>query len=201
MIGYDPLLFVSYRYLNEQGIPVVGDGLDGPEWGQQPNTNMFNWANSLNPPLFPAYTGFGNFIKSLGAKSMALLAIASPSATAAMKADEVSLKKAGIDVGYTNYNIQFGTVDFTSEALAMKSAGVDGFASAVQPDSAIGLAASVKQQGIVTKAPLVGTGYAQKTLEDAEANQAGQNGWFVAQTVPFEKKTKATKAMQAGLKK
>ena len=56
MIGYDPLLFISYRYLNQQGIPVVGDGLDGPEWGQQPNTNMFNWANSLNPPLFPAYT-------------------------------------------------------------------------------------------------------------------------------------------------
>ena len=60
VIGYDPLLFVSYRYLNQQGIPVVGDGLDGPEWGQQPNTNMFNWANSLNPPLFPAYTGSGS---------------------------------------------------------------------------------------------------------------------------------------------
>ncbi len=45
-----------------------------------------------------------------------------------MKADEISLKKAGIDVGYTNYNVPFGTVDFTSEALAMKSAGVDGFA-------------------------------------------------------------------------
>ena len=108
---------------------MVGDGLDGPEWGQQPNTNMFNWANSLNPPLFPAYTGFGKFVKTLGAKSMALLSVVSPSATAAMKADEISLQKAGIDVGYTNYNIQFGTVDFSSEALAMKSAGVDGFAA------------------------------------------------------------------------
>jgi len=201
VIGYDPLLFASYRYLTQQGIPVVGDGLDGPEWGQQPNTNMFNWANSLNPPHFPAYTGFGTFIKSLGAKNMALLSVVSPSATAAMKADEVSLKKAGIKFDYTNYNLQFGTVDFTTEALAMKSAGSDGFASAVEPDSAIGLASSVKQQGIVTKAPMVGTGYAQKTIDDAQANQAGQNGWFAAQTVPFELKTAATKGMQAGLKK
>src|SRR5260221_5244930 len=30
-IGYNALLFLSYRYLQEQGIPVVGDGLDGPE--------------------------------------------------------------------------------------------------------------------------------------------------------------------------
>jgi branched-chain amino acid transport system substrate-binding protein len=201
VIGYDPLLFISYRYLNQQGIPVVGDGLDGPEWGQQPNTNMFNWANSLNPPLFPAYTAFGKFMKSLGAKSMGLLAAVSPSATAAMKADEISLKKAGVAVGYTNYNIAFGTVDFTNEALAMKSAGVDGFGGALEPDSAIGLAASVKQQGIVTKAPMVGTGYAQSTIDNAQANQAGQDGWFAAQTVPFELKTPATKAMQAGLKK
>lgn len=201
VIGYDPLLFLSYRYLNQQGIPVVGDGLDGPEWGQQPNTNMFNWANSLNPPLFPAYDGFGKFMKSLGATSMGLLSVTSPSAAAAMKADEISLKKAGVGVGYTNYNIAFGTVDFTSEALAMKSAGVDGFAGALEPDSAIGLATGVKQQGIVTKAPMVGTGYAQKTLDDAQANQAGQDGWFAAQTVPFELKTPATKAMQAGLKK
>jgi ABC-type branched-subunit amino acid transport system substrate-binding protein len=83
----------------------------------------------------------------------------------------------------------------------MKSAGIDGFGGALQPDSAIGLATSVKQQGIATKAPMVGTGYAQKTLDDAQANQAGQDGWFAAQTVPFELKTKATKAMQAGLKK
>lgn len=201
VIGYDALLFASYRYLQGAGIPVVGDGLDGPEWAQQPNTNMFNWANSLNPPRFPAYTGFGKFIKSLGAKNMGLLSVASPSAVAAMKADIISLEKAGVDVGYQNFNLAFGTVNFTGEALAMKQAGIDGFANASQPDSAIGLATAVKQAGIQTAAPMVGTGYAQKTLEDPTANQAGQEGWFAAQTVPFELRTPATKRMQAALKK
>jgi branched-chain amino acid transport system substrate-binding protein len=200
-IGYDPLLFIAYRNLQSAGVPVVGDGLDGPEWGQQPNTNMFNWANSLNPPKFPAYTGFGKFVKSLGATKMGLLSAASPSASAAMKADVISLKKAGVDAPYTNYNIPFGTVNFTGEALAMKSAGVDGFGDALEPDGAIGLATSAKQQGLSVKAPMVGTGYAQKTLDDAQANAAGQGGWFAAQTVPFELGKSGTKAMEAALKK
>ena len=33
--------FGGYRYLQQHGIPVVGNAQDGPEWGQQPNTNMF----------------------------------------------------------------------------------------------------------------------------------------------------------------
>src|ERR1019366_8745490 len=34
--------FGSSRYLNQLGVPVVGASVDGPEWGEQPNTNMFS---------------------------------------------------------------------------------------------------------------------------------------------------------------
>jgi branched-chain amino acid transport system substrate-binding protein len=34
--------FGSSRYLNQLGVPVTGVSVDGPEWGEQPNTNMFS---------------------------------------------------------------------------------------------------------------------------------------------------------------
>jgi Periplasmic binding protein len=46
VIGYSSFLFRSAKYLNGQGVPVVGSAFDGPEWGQQPYSNTF----SYNPP-------------------------------------------------------------------------------------------------------------------------------------------------------
>ena len=61
-------------YLNQQGVPVFGDGFDGPEWGQQPNTNMF----TFGPPSFTpfdgtyyTYDGEAKYMKSLGIKKLA----------------------------------------------------------------------------------------------------------------------------------
>jgi branched-chain amino acid transport system substrate-binding protein len=42
IIQIDSGAFGSARYLNQLGVPVVGVSVDGPEWGQQPNTNMFS---------------------------------------------------------------------------------------------------------------------------------------------------------------
>ena len=46
--GVFGLMFVSgvtataYKVPQQEGVPVVGAAVDGPEWGQQPNTNMFS---------------------------------------------------------------------------------------------------------------------------------------------------------------
>jgi hypothetical protein len=55
-------------------VPVTGDGFDGPEWGQQPNTNMF----SLDPvnPGYPPTTVWGEFFKSTGVTRVAGIAYA-----------------------------------------------------------------------------------------------------------------------------
>src|SRR5215471_9918123 len=42
IIDYTPYAFGGYRYLQQKGIPVTGGSFDGPEWGKQPNTNMFS---------------------------------------------------------------------------------------------------------------------------------------------------------------
>ena len=55
----------GYRYLQQHGIPVAGNAQDGPEWGQQPNTNMFSFFGDFDSKE-PANTLDGVFFKSLG---------------------------------------------------------------------------------------------------------------------------------------
>ena len=55
VIDYTPYAFGGYKYLQQQGIPVTGGAFDGPEWGMQPNTNMFAYTGGVDPH-YPANT-------------------------------------------------------------------------------------------------------------------------------------------------
>ena len=58
--------FGSYRYLHQQRIPITGGGFDGPEWGQQPNTNMFAYSATAVDPHLPQYDEPANLMEQLG---------------------------------------------------------------------------------------------------------------------------------------
>jgi ABC-type branched-subunit amino acid transport system substrate-binding protein len=55
----------SARFLQQNGIPVVGEGYDGPEWGEQPYTNMFSVLGGDTDPDLPQYTQPALFMKQL----------------------------------------------------------------------------------------------------------------------------------------
>ncbi len=55
IIQVDSGAFGSAAYLHQQGIPVVGASVDGPEWGEQPNTNMFSIADLYSTTPFNGY--------------------------------------------------------------------------------------------------------------------------------------------------
>jgi hypothetical protein len=61
----------AFKYLNHQGVPVAGEAIDGPEWGQQPNTNMFSntppTTTSVNGKYYK-YTDDAAFLKSIGGR-------------------------------------------------------------------------------------------------------------------------------------
>ena len=76
VIDESPLVFGGYKVLQEAGIPVTGGAFDGPEWGQQPNTNMFSISGSLDPHN-PASTLIPEFIKTHGERSFPPLDIPS----------------------------------------------------------------------------------------------------------------------------
>ena len=41
IVSQSPLFFLAAKYPQEAGVPVTGSYDDGPEWGEQPYTNMF----------------------------------------------------------------------------------------------------------------------------------------------------------------
>ena len=68
IVSQSPLFFLAAKYPQQAGVPVTGSYSDGPEWGEQPYTNMFAAdVGSLNPK-YPVTTLAGNFLKAHGAK-------------------------------------------------------------------------------------------------------------------------------------
>src|SRR3984957_15458274 len=70
VIDESPLVFGGYKVLQQAGVPVTGGAYDGPEWGQQPNTNMFSISGPLDPKN-PATTLLAGFIKTHAGKVVA----------------------------------------------------------------------------------------------------------------------------------
>ena len=49
IISDSSYFFGGNKSAQQAGIPVIGSGFDGPEWGQQPNTNMFSFGGGRRP--------------------------------------------------------------------------------------------------------------------------------------------------------
>jgi branched-chain amino acid transport system substrate-binding protein len=193
----------AVTYLNTQGVPVVGAGFDGPEWGQEPNSNMFTYAPPTATPFdgtYYTYTNYANYLKTLGVKKLATLAFGiSQSSIQSIKALEAAAKSVGIDTCYENLAVSFGQTSFPTEALAIKQAGCDGVVGSMVDASDVGLAAALAQNGVTAK-QIYFTGYDQGVLDDANASTALEGAYFGA-TPNFTSPNAGTKQMLAALKK
>jgi branched-chain amino acid transport system substrate-binding protein len=180
------LIATAYKWLNQQGVPVTGAAVDGPEWNSEPNSNMFS--------AFPVFGPFANgvrytndnaakFLKDIGVTKLALLAYNIPSAIAAAKATVQVDQQRGIQNCYLNTAIPFNDQDFTAVALQIKSAGCDGVEGLFLLGSDIPLSRAVKAAGV--KARFVWpTAYDQNLLDQSSALQA-MLGDYTTATVDF----------------
>ena len=66
IVSQSPLMFLAAKYPQQAGLPVTGTYDDGPEWGQQPYTNMFASDNGSVDPKYPVNTQLGDLFKKLG---------------------------------------------------------------------------------------------------------------------------------------
>jgi branched-chain amino acid transport system substrate-binding protein len=202
IIAGTPFLFSSYRYLQQQGIPVVGGGYDGVEWHQQPNTNMF----SVLGPNVPSFeqqamnTGGPSFLKSQGATSLGSLGYGiSASSAGSAKGTYEAAKAQGLKAGYLNTSLPFGGVNVTPVVLDMKRAGVDSAWLAMDNNTNFAILSTAKQNGLHLKVPLAATGYGQSVLDDPTAAQTAQGAYFTAWGPPLN--TKPEKDLRAALQK
>ena len=203
VVDFSALTFGGAKYLNQQGVPVTGSEFDGPEWGQQPNTNMFTYT----PPTYTAfggkmytYTSYGTFLKSVGVTKLASLAYGiSPSAVDAAAATVASAAKAGIKSCYTNYSVPFGAVDFTADVLSVKSASCNGVQAPLVDSSDVALATAVKQGGVKAK-QFYYTGYSGDVVNNPSA-AAGFDSAYVSVLISFVDPSAPVSAMLNAFKK
>lgn len=192
------------KYLTAQGVPVTGEGIDGPEWGT--STNMFTDA----PPTFTIYpngksynyTTLSNFLKSEGATKVAVLGYSiSPSATLSLHQVVAADTADGLQNCLEDGSIPFGSANFTSLVLQLKQLGCNGVVGTFVAASNVGLATAIAQAGLHIK-QFYYTSYAQAALTNAGANSALQ-GTFTegAPTTGSAPTVKATKAEIAALVK
>ncbi len=203
VIDFSSFTFAAAPYLHSAGIPVTSWAVDGPEWIEQPYTNMFD----VNPPTlgpingvyYYYLSGLVKFLKSTGITKLAGLSYGiSPSAQRATnQLLQAAKKDAGIATCYNNSSVPFGAVDFTADVLSMKSAGCNGVNAAFVDSSDIALSSEVKQAGLHA-VQYYETGYDQSVIDNPSA-LAAMDGDYVAIQYNFIRPNAATAKMLANL--
>jgi branched-chain amino acid transport system substrate-binding protein len=183
IVSDSAIFFGAAPYLTTAGVPVTGDGLDGPEWGTSPN--MFTYGS----PTFTTYPGGTSYnytlvpqlMKSIGAKKVAVMSFASPSAIQSAKQVTAMLPQFGLQNCYLNLSVPLGGVDFTADVLQLKQSGCDSLVAAATESSEVALAAAIKNAGLNIKQYYYAS-YAQATL-DSPAALAALDGSYGQTTV------------------
>jgi branched-chain amino acid transport system substrate-binding protein len=201
IVANSALFFAAAKYPQQQGVPVTGNFSDGPEWGEQPYTNMFASDDGSVNPKYPVNTGAGSFLKQHGGTVIGTYGYSiSPSSTRSAIGVATSFNHAGGKTGVVDTSVPFGGVDFTTAALTAKSKGVNAIWAAMDNGSNFALATSLRQAGVKLRAVVFPTGYEPGVI-NTPAWQTVQGDYFVTQFRPFSLPNAATLQMAAALQK
>ncbi len=201
IVANSPLFFLAARFAQKAGMPVTGNSSDGPEWGEQPYTNMFDAFRGSENPVNPVNSVFGSFLKSHGGTNIGTYGygVSPLSADAAIGGAE-SFQRSGGKIGVEDSSIPFGSVDFTPEALVAKEKGVNAVLPTMDDDSDFALLTALKQAGVKVKAALLSVGY-EPSVVHSPAWPNLQGDYFLSLARPFSLPNAATKQMAAALMK
>jgi branched-chain amino acid transport system substrate-binding protein len=195
--------FLTYRWLLDHGVPLIGGGYDGTYYGSPGNEQIISGLGN-SAPVSGVTNDLGpKIMKAQGAKKVASLGYGiSPSSSEAAKSfNKYAVPAVGLDAVYTNTTVDFGSTDVSPLVLGIKNAGADAAFYAMNGNTNLAIAQGLKQNGVDMKAQLMATGYGQALLDQPIANQLGPSVIFTQGWAPVEAKTKATKQFQADLKK
>ena len=201
IVSDSPLFFAAAKYPNQKGVPVTGGFFDGPEWGQQPYTNMFAADNGSVNIKYPVNTAIGSFIKAHGGKVLCSYGYGiSPSSTRSAYGTVLSFEHAGGKEGVLDTSIPFGSVDFTTQALVAKQKGCDSFYAGLDDNSNFALSTALKQAGVKPKVTVYPTGF-ESSIISSPAWQDVQGGYFDTIFRPFQLPNAGTQQMGSALQK
>ena len=75
VVNNSPFAFLGYRYLLENGVPMVGGGFDGNEYGQPGNEKLISILGNIAPGVRRAVHGRASctLMKKAGAKKVGVV--------------------------------------------------------------------------------------------------------------------------------
>ncbi|HEX5587418.1 MAG TPA: ABC transporter substrate-binding protein [Acidimicrobiia bacterium] len=196
--------FQGYQFLLDNGVPMVGGGFDGPEYGLPGNEDLISLTGNAAPIYGVSYTGLTNLLHDkLKAKKMGVLAykVSASSTAAAENLQKYAVPEAGMKAAYTNTSLDFGTTDVGPQVLAMKEAGVDAVYLPLVASSNFAVLQTAAQNNLKFKAAILATGYGQDLLDQPVAATLGPEVLLASGWKPVELKDAATKQFQNDLAK
>jgi ABC-type branched-subunit amino acid transport system substrate-binding protein len=201
IVSVSPVFFSGAKFPQEAGVPVTGSFSDGPEWGEQPYTNMFASDNGSVDPKYPANTLTATFIKQHGGTVLGAYGYGiSPSSTRAAEGTAEAFTHEGGKVGVLDTSIPFGSVAFTTEGLAAKQKGVNAITADLDNNSNFALATSLQQAGVKPKVVVFPTGYEPSVIHSTVWKTL-QGDFFATEFRPFSVPDAGTEQMAAALEK
>ena len=203
VINDSAFAFLTYRWLLDHNVPLIGGGFDGTYYGAPGNEKVISAFGNTAPVDGVSYDIGPKIAKALGATKMASLGYGiSPSSTAAAKSNsKYAAPAAGLKAVYTNTSVDFGSTDVSPLVLGIKNSGADAAFYAMNGNTNLAIAQGLVQNGVQMKAELMATGYGQEILDQPVARAIGPEVIFTQGWAPVEAKTKATQQLQADLKK
>ncbi len=203
VVNDSALAFLSYRWLLDHDVPLIGGGFDGNYYGAPGNEKVIS-AFGNSPPIAGIQTTLmPKIMKALGGTKVAALGYgSSPSSVENVKSFmQYAVPAVGLDPVYTNTSIDFGTADVGPLALGIKNAGADSAYDVMDLATNLALAQTLRQNGVKMKAEIMATGYGQALLDQPASKSLGPEVVLISIWAPVEIKSKATERFQADLKK
>jgi len=201
IVSASPLFFEAAKYPNQQGIPVTGGSFDGPEWGEQPFTNMFASDTGSVNPKYPVNSGIGVFLKAHAGTTIGTYGYSiSPSSSRSAIGTAQSFQRAGGKVGVVDTSVPFGSVDLTTQALVAKQKSVDTVYAGMDNNTNFALAKALGEAGVKVKALVFPTGF-EASVVHSTVWQSVQGGFFATTFRPAQLPNAATQQLTAALQK
>jgi branched-chain amino acid transport system substrate-binding protein len=203
VINDSAFAFLSYRFLKDQGVPMLGGGFDGSYYYEAGNENIVSAYGDGTPVPGLTYDNTTKVMKQFGVTSVGAVGYGvSPSSSESAKAVETYGAKAqGLKSGYLNTAVDFGTTDVAPIVLGVKNAGADGLYLPLDTNTNVAIVQGLQQNNVAMKAVVSATGYGQAILDQPAAKTLTATDIFQTAYKPVELGGTAVKTLQQNLKK
>ena len=195
--------FLAWRYLKDQGVPMIGGGFDGSYYYNKGNENIISGLGSGTPVPGLTYDTVTKVMKQMGATKVAAVGYGvSPSSSESAKATETYGAKAqGLESVYLNNTLEFGGTDVGPVVLGIKNSGADGLYLPLDSDTNFAIVQGLQQNGVKMKANILATGYSQDLLDQPIAKTITPNDVMFSTYKPIELGGNAIKTFLSALKR